>query len=104
MALNPARIPPDASPTPEPADALQRLRTYQEPGVTRMATLPGLRETHLTPGKPRMTEDTESGGAPTAPRESVARIGESSVGLATRVRCANVSLAWPHDTCLQGGP
>jgi hypothetical protein len=49
VALNRPRI-PRRVPHPELADALQRLRAYEEPGVTRMAALAGLRETHLTPG------------------------------------------------------
>jgi hypothetical protein len=42
VALNPARIPSDTPPIPELTDALRRLRSYEEPGMTRMAELAGL--------------------------------------------------------------
>jgi hypothetical protein len=50
VALNPARIPPGTPPTPELTDALQRLRAYEEPGMTHMAELAGLPVPSLTSG------------------------------------------------------
>ena len=41
VPLNPARIPPDAAPSAELADAMSRLRTFLEPGMARMAELAG---------------------------------------------------------------
>jgi hypothetical protein len=53
VALNPARLPPGTATTPTLAAALQRLHGYEQPGMTRMAELAGLREPRLTPGGSR---------------------------------------------------
>ncbi len=42
VPLNPARIPPDRTDSPQLADAMQRLRTHRGPGMSRMAELAGM--------------------------------------------------------------
>lgn len=42
VPLNPARIPPEIADSPALVAAVQRLRTYQGPGMARMAELAGL--------------------------------------------------------------
>jgi hypothetical protein len=42
VALNPARTPPDQVDRPELLAAAARLRTYAEPGLSRLAQLAGM--------------------------------------------------------------